>query len=289
MPQGAHTCYKSLHSAMADASKQPSMTKDEAPDWVPNRAFLDACAGLGLEEPPALLTDTPQQEGRAGPRRRPDGSFTESEGVPEPEPVRASDAFGGVRAYMDATDPVERAVTAAKAAKERANAALTAGDAVSARKRYLAALCCLDEVAGRARQVLIARKVLKPDEDESTESPLHAAARASLLLEAELRLNLAQACLSCGDAAAALAACDAYFALKDAPESNARNAKAHFRAARALEALGRLQEAEGHLKDAFRAAPDDRGIAAALRRVRAARQAKRKGVPKASFKGVLLS
>ena len=121
------------------------------------------------------------------------------------------------------------------------------------------------------------------------ETSLQAAARESLLLEAELRLNLAQACLTCGDAAAALGACDAYFALKDAPESNARDAKAHFRAARALEALDRLQEAEGHLRDAAAAAPDDRGVAAALRRVRAARAAKRKHVPKASFRGVLLS
>ena len=143
--------------------------------------------------------------------------------------------------------------------------------------------------SGRARQVLIARKVLRRDEDDVPETPLQAAARESLLLEAELRLNLAQACLTCGDAAAALGACDAYFALKDAPESNARDAKAHFRAARALEALGRLQEAEGHLRDAAAAAPDDRGVAAALRRVRAARAAKRKHVPKASFRGVLLS
>ena len=154
---------------------------------------------------------------------------------------------------------------------------------------YLAALCALDEVAGRARQVLIARKVLRRDEDDVPETPLQAAARESLLLEAELRLNLAQACLTCGDAAAALGACDAYFALKDAPESNARDAKAHFRAARALEALDRLQEAEGHLRDAAAAAPDDRGVASALRRVRAARAAKRKHVPKASFRGVLLS
>ena len=268
-------------AAAATTTDQPSMTKDEAPDWVPNRAFLDACASLGLEKPPSLLADTPAYE---PPRPR-----EPEEPEPEPEPVRASDAFGGVRAMLEATDPVERAVTAARAAKQRANAALKAGDAALARKRYLAALCALDEVAGRARQVLIARKVLRRDEDAIPETSLQAAARESLLLEAELRLNLAQACLTCGDAAAALGACDAYFALKDAPESNARDAKAHFRAARALEALGRLQEAEGHLRDAAAAAPDDRGVAAALRRVRAARAAKRKHVPKASFRGVLLS
>ena len=73
-------------------------------------------------------------------------------------------------------------------------------------------------------------------------------------LEAELRLNLAQACLTCGDAAAALGACDAYFALRDAPASNARDAKAHFRAARALEALdgvSRLVIAEHGLRRAL--------------------------------------
>ena len=168
----------------AETSKEPSMTKDEAPDWVPNRAFLDACASLGLEKPPSLLTDTPAYE---PPRpREPEAP------EPDPEPVRASDAFGGVRAMLEATDPVERAVTAARAAKQRANAALKEGDAALARKRYLAALCALDEVAGRARQVLIARKVLRRDEDDVPETPLQAAARESLLLEAELRLNLAQ-------------------------------------------------------------------------------------------------
>ena len=126
------------------------MTKDEAPDWVPNRAFLDACASLGLEKPPSLLTDTPAYE---PPRPR-----EPEEPEPDPEPVRASDAFGGVRAMLEATDPVERAVTAARAAKQRANAALKAGDAALARKRYLAALCALDEVAGRARPGRIARQ-----------------------------------------------------------------------------------------------------------------------------------
>ena len=37
----------------------------------------------------------------------------------------------------------------------------------------------LDEVAGRARQVLIARKVLRRDEDGAPETPLQAAARES--------------------------------------------------------------------------------------------------------------
>ena len=166
-------------AAAATTTDQPSMTKDEAPDWVPNRAFLDACASLGLEKPPSLLTDTPAYE---PPRPR-----EPEEPEPDPEPVRASDAFGGVRAMLEATDPVERAVTAARAAKQRANAALKAGDAALARKRYLAALCALDEVAGRARQVLIARKVLRRDEDDVPETPLQAAARESLLLEAELR------------------------------------------------------------------------------------------------------
>ena len=131
-------------AAAATTTDQPSMTKDEAPDWVPNRAFLDACASLGLEKPPSLLTDTPAYE--------PPRPHEPEEPEPDPEPVRASDAFGGVRAMLEATDPVERAVTAARAAKQRANAALKAGDAALARKRYLAALCALDEVAGRARR-----------------------------------------------------------------------------------------------------------------------------------------
>ena len=96
----------------AETSKEPSMTKDEAPDWVPNRAFLDACASLGLEKPPSLLADTPAYE---PPRPR-----EPEEPEPDPEPVRASDAFGGVRAMLEATDPVERAVTAARAAIDAA-------------------------------------------------------------------------------------------------------------------------------------------------------------------------
>ena len=55
-------------------------TKDEAPDWVPNRAFLDACASLGLEKPPSLRTDTPAYE---PPRPR-----EPEEPEPDPEPVR---------------------------------------------------------------------------------------------------------------------------------------------------------------------------------------------------------
>ena len=89
-----------------------------------------------------------------------------------------------------------------------------------------------------------------------------------------------------GDATGALKACETYFDLKDAPPSPARSAKAHFRAATALERLGRLYEAEEALVKAREHAPDDRGILRARQRVRAAREAKKAGVAKASFKGV---
>ena len=134
-------------AAAAATTDQPSMTKDEAPDWVPNRAFPTP-ARARLEKPPSLLSDTPAYE---PPRPR------EPE---EPSPTRSRCAprtRSAACARAGATILVERAVTAG-AAKQRANAALKEGDAALARKRYLAALCHR-RVAGRARQVLIARKV----------------------------------------------------------------------------------------------------------------------------------
>ena len=90
-------------------------------------------AGLGPEPglPRRLREPRPREaavaaDGHAG-LRAAEAARNRRNPEPDPEPVRASDAFGGVRAMLEATDPVERAVTAAKAAKQRANAALKAG------------------------------------------------------------------------------------------------------------------------------------------------------------------
>ena len=82
----------------AETSKEPSMTKDEAPDWVPTRAFLDAFASLGLEKPPSLLADTPAYE---PPRPR-----EPEEPEPEPEPDGPMRALTAEEEKLGMTGPM---------------------------------------------------------------------------------------------------------------------------------------------------------------------------------------
>jgi len=226
------------------------------PEWKQNPAFADACASLGVEQPPELLK------------------------AEEPEESH-SELFG--RMVLQNVDPLEKAVEDARLDKQEANESLRGGDAEAAQARYELALETLEHVKGRARQVLLGRRVLK---ENPVDTPLSLAAEESLVLRAECRLNLAAARLKLQDPKGALKACEAFFGCKDAPESNARLAKGHFRMAQALERLGRLREAEGSLRRALERAPTDRGIGASLRRVRAERERLKANQKPSSFKGV---
>ena len=251
----------------------------EPPDWKPNAAFLAACESLGLDEasddaPPPMLAQ----------RGFTTASSAASEAPAQPLSSAAVEAFGG---YADTgPDELETAVQSARVAKARGNELLAGGDAAAAVARYEAALVALEAVAARARQVLLGRRLLARDATGERDTPLATAARDSKSLTADCRLNLAAAKLALGDPAGALAACDAAAEVQDHTLEAAKAVKAHFRAATALERLGRLQDAERRLDAAAELAPGDKLVVAAIRRVREKRRDKRKKEPKASFKGL---
>ena len=238
-------------------------------EWKPNASFLAACESLGLDEP-AISDGEVKYDAE-----------TDTVYAPTREAVAE---FRGQPKDDGAPDPLEAAVATARAEKARGNGLLAAGDAGAATAAYEAAIAAVDGVAERARTVLLGRRLIAHDREGT--SPLALAAKESKALARDCRLNLAAARLATGDAAGALQACDAAAAVQDLPLEPAQAVKAHFRAAAALEKLGRLKDAEERLGAAAALAPGDPLIAKAIRRTREKRRAKRKAEPKASFKGL---
>jgi len=252
-------------------------------EWKPNPAFLAACESLGLDDERPPSPPPPPAAAAAEP------AADEPPAPPAPKPKTAVEAFGGYGATSAEETALAATVARARCEKAEGGAALARGDGAGAIARYGAALAALEATDATARKVLLGRRFLKGGRAGDGTTSLAADAAASRAMTADITLNLAAARLGLGDAAGALGAADAYLKLEADDHSggdDGKRARAHFRAARALEKLDRLADADARLRNALALVPDDAAVRAALGRVRAARVAKRKAVPKASFRGV---